>query len=194
MALPSKDKCRELIEEIRKPLCGWSSDTADLIEGIIYSGVRRKEARLMAPEHVRLDLGLLCLPAGITKGRKGARKARNIPIIPGTEAFWRRLAANAQNEPRSGFLFKVSEATETLARSCEKIGIPKLTHHQLRHYWATLALESGASPKLVAEWLGHQDGGVLVMKRYTHVRTEYSREAAQRLGSTFTFIKPEASR
>ena len=193
LVLPSKDKCRELLDEIRKPLCGWSADAADLIEGIIYSGVRRKEARSMTPGHVRLDGGIIHLSAGITKGRKGARKARNIPIIPGTENFWQRLVTNAPNEPRAGLLFKVSEATETLARACQKIGIQKLTHHKLRHYWATLALESGASPKMVAEWLGHQDGGVLVMKRYTHVRLEYSREAAQKLGTTFTFIRHEAS-
>jgi len=192
LILPSKDKCRELLDEVRKPLCGWSADAADLIEGIIYLGVRRKEARLMTAAHVRLDRGLICLSAGITKGRKGARKARIIPIIPGTEKFWERLVSNAPNEPRSGFLFKVSEATETQARACEKVGIQRLTHHKLRHFWATLALESGASPKMVAEWLGHQDGGVLVMKRNTHVRTEYSREAAQRLGITFTFIRPEA--
>jgi hypothetical protein len=46
LVLPSTDKCRELFDEIREPLCGWSADAADLIEGIIYSGcVEKKRAR-----------------------------------------------------------------------------------------------------------------------------------------------------
>jgi len=102
---------------------------------------------------------------------QGCRKARIIPIIPGTEKFGSDCI---QCTPRTsiGILFKVSEATETLARACEKVGIQRLTHHKLRHFWATLA----QNPARVLKWspnAGHQDGSVLVMKRYTHVRTEY---------------------
>ena len=33
----------------------------------------------------------------------------------------------------------------------------------------------------IAEWLGHQDGGVLVAKTYGHLRTEFSQEMAKRM-------------
>jgi integrase len=38
---------------------------------------------------------------------------------------------------------------------CRVVGIPEITFHELRHTFATLALESGVSPKQVQLWLGH---------------------------------------
>lgn len=41
--------------------------------------------------------------------------------------------------------------------------------HMLRHYFASVLLTEGESPKAVAEWLGHSDGGVLLLKTYAHL-------------------------
>lgn len=41
--------------------------------------------------------------------------------------------------------------------------------HMLRHYFASVLLTDGESPKAVAEWLGHSDGGVLLLKTYAHL-------------------------
>jgi integrase len=42
-----------------------------------------------------------------------------------------------------------------LRHICRRIGLPALRFHDLRHTYATLALESGVSPREVAGWLGH---------------------------------------
>jgi integrase len=42
-----------------------------------------------------------------------------------------------------------------LAVLCERAGVPIITSHGMRHTFATLALESGMSPKTVQTWLGH---------------------------------------
>ncbi|WP_204039844.1 tyrosine-type recombinase/integrase [Acrocarpospora phusangensis] len=41
--------------------------------------------------------------------------------------------------------------------------------HAMRHYFASLLLTEGENPKAVAEWLGHTDGGVLLLKTYAHL-------------------------
>lgn len=68
-------------------------------------------------------------------------------------------------DPR-GKVLGVGEATKSLARACEKLGVELLTHHDLRDAFATSAIEAGVDITTVAAWLGHADGGPLLMRRY----------------------------
>ncbi len=56
-----------------------------------------------------------------------------------------------------------------------------MTHHDLRHLFATCCLESGVDPKTLAEWLGHADGGTLVLRTYGHVRPDHAFSAAAKV-------------
>ena len=40
-------------------------------------------------------------------------------------------------------------------RRAARLGLPPIRFHDLRHGWATMALEAGEHPKVVAEQLGH---------------------------------------
>jgi integrase len=42
----------------------------------------------------------------------------------------------------------------------------RITHHELRHLFATRCIESGVDIPTVSRWLGHKDGGALAMKVY----------------------------
>jgi integrase len=68
-----------------------------------------------------------------------------------------------------------------LARACAKVGCAKLTHHSLRHWFATLALERTKDAKQVSEWLGQRDGGKLVWQLYGHTREENEKKSAEKL-------------
>jgi integrase len=63
-------------------------------------------------------------------------------------------------------------------RAAKKIGIARLTHHDLRHLFATRCIESGVDIPTVSRWLGHKDGGALAMKVYGHLRDSHSAEMA----------------
>lgn len=67
------------------------------------------------------------------------------------------------------------------------IGIPKLTHHDLRHLFATRCIEAGVDIPTVSRWLGHSDGGALAMKVYGHLREQHSAAMAQKV----TFATPQ---
>lgn len=41
--------------------------------------------------------------------------------------------------------------------------------HMLRHYFASVLLTEGENPKAVADWLGHADGGALLLRTYAHL-------------------------
>jgi integrase len=57
----------------------------------------------------------------------------------------------------------------------------RVTHHDLRHLFATRCIESGVDIPTVSRWLGHRDGGALAMKVYGHLRDQHSVAMAQRV-------------
>ena len=48
-------------------------------------------------------------------------------------------------------------------------------------FFCSNAIEAGCDFKVIAEWLGHKDGGVLVAMTYGHLRGEHSAAMARRL-------------
>jgi len=84
-------------------------------------------------------------------------------------------------ELAKGQIVQVGKCNEALARACKDIGIAKLTHHDLRHLFATRCIESGVDIPTVSRWLGHKDGGALALKTYGHLRNEHSQAMAQRV-------------
>ena len=67
---------------------------------------------------------------------------------------------------------------EALRNACARLGIEHVRVHDLRHLFATRAIEAGVDIPTVAKWLGHSDGGALAMKTYGHLRDEHSLRAA----------------
>ena len=51
----------------------------------------------------------------------------------------------------------------------------------MRHYFCSNAIEAGIDFKVIAGWLGHKDGGILVAKTYGHLRDTHSFEMAKRM-------------
>ena len=90
-------------------------------------------------------------------------------------------AANVPDEPLDAKVFRVSECQKSLDRACKKVGTDRITHHDLRHLFATRCIECGVDIPTVSRWLGHKDGGALAMKTYGHLRREHSIAQAQKV-------------
>jgi integrase len=78
-------------------------------------------------------------------------------------------------------LFAVKEAQKAMDSAARIVGMERITHHDLRHLFATRCIESGVDVPTVARWLGHKDGGALAMRTYGHLREEHSRAAAAKV-------------
>ena len=61
-------------------------------------------------------------------------------------------------------------------------GLSELRFHDLRHTFATLALQNGVDVKTVSSMLGHYDAG-FTLRTYTHATRQKQDEAAQTMGS-----------
>ena len=60
--------------------------------------------------------------------------------------------------------------------------LPHIRFHDLRHTFATLALQNGVDVKTVSSMLGHYDAG-FTLRTYTHATRQKQDEAAQTMGS-----------
>jgi len=69
-----------------------------------------------------------------------------------------------------------------LKRILERAGIPKVRFHDLRHTFATIALQNGVDIKTVSGMLGHFSAG-FTLDTYAHVTTSAQKEAAQTMGN-----------
>jgi integrase len=56
-------------------------------------------------------------------------------------------------------------------------GLSRITFHDLRHSYATSALRSGLSPKVISERIGHANVGFF-LETYAHVLKTDDRDAA----------------
>ena len=68
---------------------------------------------------------------------------------------------------------RVRECQRAMDRAASVVGIARITHHDLRHLFATRCIESGVDIPTVSRWLGHRDGGALAMKVYGHLRDQH---------------------
>ena len=69
-----------------------------------------------------------------------------------------------------------------LHRILKRAGLPKVRFHDLRHTFATLALQNGVDIKTVSGMLGHFSAG-FTLDTYAHVTTSAKREAAKTMGN-----------
>ena len=65
-----------------------------------------------------------------------------------------------------------------LHRVLKRAGLPEVRFHDLRHTFATLALQNGVDIKTVSGMLGHFSAG-FTLDTYAHVTTSAKREAAK---------------
>jgi integrase/recombinase XerD len=121
------------------------------------TGMRVNEACTLRVENVNLER----LEVKIM-GKGG--KERVVPISPVTADLIREYRQKNPSVKSDGYLFPYkgrhgyhSKHTleKTFRRLCKKLGIPRITPHMLRHYFATYALRNGAKLEIVSRILGH---------------------------------------
>jgi len=175
--IPSRPEFEKLVLKLR------SLDTrywpaADLVELLGYSGMRLAEATSITWVQVDFDQGRFVVTGGET-GTKN-HEARVVPLFPAMRQFLERLRAVRQVTP-SDRIIGIESAKNAISHACEAAGLPAFSHHCMRHYFVSNAIEAGVDFKTIAAWVGHKDGGLLVAKTYGHLRDTHSFEMAKRM-------------
>jgi integrase len=180
ISLPPTDKFNALIAEMRAGHSRDSKNCADLAEGLAYTGLRVSEAGQVALCNLAFHAGETVVRGDAKTGTKNWA-LRRVPMIPDARTLFQRMLSERVGESLDAKLFRVRECQKALDRACKKVGIDRITHHDLRHLFATRCIESGVDIPTVSRWLGHKDGGSLAMKTYGHLRREHSIAQAQRV-------------
>ena len=72
-----------------------------------------------------------------------------------------------------------------LHRVLKRTGLPKVRFHDMRHTFATVALQNGVDIKTVSGMLGHYSAG-FTLDTYAHVTTAAQKAAANTMGSVLS--------
>ena len=154
----------------RGELLGLKWTDIDWKNGIIK--VRRQVARVNgeiveAPLKTKNSYRAVSIsPQAIEVLREQKRKTNNQYVFP---------------SPNGGPISPDS-VNNMLKRVLERAGIPKVRFHDLRHTFATIALQNGVDIKTVSGMLGHFSAG-FTLDTYAHVTTSAQKEAAQTMGN-----------
>jgi len=151
-----------------------------LCPGLAFTGCRKGEAGQITWRDVDLDAGEIVVRGDPETATKNWT-VRRVPLIPDARALFERVRSDRPGESLDTKVFRVSECQKALDRACKKIGADRITHHDLRHLFATRCIESSVDIPTVSRWLGHKDGGALAMKTYGHLRREHSIAQAQKV-------------
>jgi integrase len=180
LTLPSGDQFLQLVDAVEHAGAWCSRDCADFLRGLAYTGCRLGEAGEITLRDIEFDAGEVVVRGDATTGTKNW-ELRRVPLIPDARALFQRMLSERAGEPLDAKLFRVRECQKALDRACKKVGMDRITHHDLRHLFATRCIESGVDIPTVSRWLGHKDGGALAMRVYGHLRNEHSIAQAQRV-------------
>jgi integrase len=180
IALPSTDKFNALIAEMRAGHGRDSVNCADFALGLAVTGMRKGEANALEWRDVDFEAGEIVVRGDAETGTKNW-ELRRVPLIADACSLFQRMRSERADESLDAKVFVVRECQKALDRACKKVGTDRITHHDLRHLFATRCIESGVDIPTVSRWLGHKDGGALAMKTYGHLRREHSMAQAQKV-------------
>lgn len=84
--------------------------------------------------------------------------------------------------PVTGEMYYPDSVVNLHKKILKDAGLEHIRFHDLRHTFATMALQNGVDIKTVSSMLGHYDAG-FTLRTYTHATRQKQDEAAQAMGS-----------
>lgn len=174
---PSQEVMQSIIESIRSQGKANSEESADFVAFLAYAGCRLGQAQALRWKHVEADW--IVFVSGVV-GTKGAA-TRRLPISSKLRVVIDRLRERRGSRTGDDLVFQIVKPHQALNGACARLGVPHLRIHDLRHFFASWAMECGIDVRVLAQWLGHKDNGVLLLRRYAHVRDEHNLASAQKL-------------
>lgn len=176
--MPPPETIEAIIADVRSQNLRHSEQSANFIGFLAFSGMRVGEARMVCWKDVREDFIRV---RGGEEGTKN-RRERDVPIITRLSETLERMRLFPPDSIRPDRPpFTLGSPRWALASACQRLGVDRLRVHDLRHFFATWCIQSGVDIPTVAGWLGHTDGGVLLMKTYSHLAARHSFAQARKV-------------
>lgn len=181
ITIPETEVVHRVLQVVKSedPLRGY------FVYALLYTGARCNEMARLRWADIDLNNRILHCPNSKGKvGKFGDDGYRDVPMNGRAYDLFSKLIRGAgqvlpDEEVFPGLLYNTIFVS--LKRACSKIGVVAISPHQLRHVFATTCIESGVDIPTIARWLGHSDGGVLLLKTYGHLRDNHSQAMAAKV-------------
>jgi integrase len=180
LQLPEHEQFKRFLIEIETSGSGFSKPCANLVRFLAFGGFRLGEVKFIKWQDCDFKRGVIKV-WGHPEERTKNGEVREVPIIPDMENLLTGLRMGQEGELAAKTVMTVFECQKAMNRAAREIGMTRITHHDLRHLFATRCIESGVDIPTVSRWLGHKDGGALAMKVYGHLRDQHSQIMAQKV-------------
>jgi len=169
LVLPSRAEFLRIVAAVRKAGVNTCIAASEFIEFIAYSGARRNEAIHVCWGDVDFEGERIHLR--VTKNGE----PRWVPMVREMKRLLLEMRERRTAEQRAAEtgILQIKEAQGFITSACKKEGVKRFTTHALRHLFGTTCLEAGVDARTTAAWMGHKDNGALLLKIYSHVRTEH---------------------
>lgn len=160
----------------------------------LATGLRRGELLGLKWEDIDLTAGVIRVRRQVSRidGKiveaplKTKNAYRTVTISPQAVEVLNAQKAKTNDEyvfpSPSGGPISPDSVNNMLKRVLKRAGIPRVRFHDLRHTFATLALQNGVDIKTVSGMLGHFSAG-FTLDTYAHVTTAAQKEAARTMES-----------
>lgn len=171
LVMPTPEQFAAIVEHIRTEGRAHRLAAAFAVELMAYTGLRKNEAAALRWRDIS--------GRGIVLRTLKNDVLRTVPLIPACADLLDRMREVCNHRPDDRVIGAIPR--HSLTSACEKLGLPHMRIHDLRHLFATRCLEAGVPFPTLAVWLGHKDGGTLAAKTYGHVTEAHGSEMAGRV-------------
>lgn len=172
---PTWEQFRGIVASIRSQrMNADAQESGDFCEFMGLSGLGNAEASALTWDDIDMKLGR------IRAYRQKTDTGFSIPLYPQLRPLLERLHGPKARSAGER-VFDITDVRKSLAGACKRLGYPHFTQRSLRRCFITRAIELGIDFKTVAAMQGHQDGGVLIAKTYSHLRSEHLDRMAEKL-------------
>ena len=135
----------------------------------LHTGMRRGELLGLQFGDVDLLKGKIHVSRSYNGPTKSGLK-RIVPISKELEKALLNVYNFSMREDER--IFPTSDPNPTLEYLCKRANIPRITTHGMRHTYCTLALESGMSPRKVADIVGHTNVSTTLDIYWSNIHNE----------------------
>jgi integrase len=183
LRLPEPEQFEKFVQEIESSGIGHSKPCAELVRFLAFGGLPITEAKHITWADCDFARGKITVRGEPETGLKGRRsgEAREVPMILDMRQLLEQMKSERPNESKTAAVMRVHECQRAMDRAAKVVGIARITHHDLRHLFATRCIESGVDIPTVSRWLGHRNGGALAMKVYGNLRDQHSAAMPQKV-------------
>lgn len=187
-SLLSDEEFARLLDACRDPEIGGKNGNqlADYLRFLALTGCREREAYRIKWKDVDLDGKILTIGAdGLSKNGL----ARRLQMTAELEKHLREM--HGRRQPDSTYVFPSPQRGEkdlpvrtfkqAFHKARDEAKLPHLGFHDFRHLFVSKLVMAGVDYMTIAQWAGHQDGGILIGKVYGHLNDAHKVATAQRL-------------